>query len=101
MMRLLKSSPAQAYFCGDDVLSIGALSAIEENNLCIPDEIGIIGFNDVGRVWLEGENSKRWHHGYGGGVWIAPFSVAVLTAEYEMSKDELSGLFTMRFKYLF
>ncbi len=64
-------------------------------------EIGIIGFNDVGRVWLEGENSKRWHHGYGGGVWIAPFSVAVLTAEYERSKDELSGLFTMRFKYLF
>lgn len=64
-------------------------------------EFGIIGFNDVGRVWYEGENSSRWHHGYGGGIWIAPFSVAVLTAAYEWSKDELGGLFAMRFKYLF
>ena len=67
-------------------------------------EIGIIGFNDVGRVWFkddEGEDSNIWHHGYGGGIWIAPFSVAVLTASYERSKDELAGLFALRFKYLF
>jgi len=64
-------------------------------------EFGILAFNDVGRVWLEGEDSDRWHHGYGGGIWVSPFSVAVLTACYEMSKDEPGGLFTLRFKFLF
>ena len=47
MLRLLKGPPAQAYFCGDDVLSIGALSAIEDNNLSVPGDIGIIGLNDM------------------------------------------------------
>ena len=64
-------------------------------------EFGILGFNDIGRVWLEGENSGVWHHGYGGGIWVSPFSVAVLTASYERSKDEPGGLFTLRFRYLF
>ena len=64
-------------------------------------EFGIIAFNDVGRVWLEGEESSLWHHGYGGGIWVSPFSMAVLTACYELSKDEPDGLFTLRFKFLF
>ncbi|PLW77525.1 LacI family DNA-binding transcriptional regulator [Cohaesibacter celericrescens] len=47
MLRLLESEPAEAYFCGDDVLSIGALSAIRENGLSVPDDIGILGLNDM------------------------------------------------------
>ncbi|WP_424939734.1 LacI family DNA-binding transcriptional regulator [Aliiroseovarius sp. S253] len=47
MLRLIDSNPAQAYFCGDDVLSIGALSAIEDSNLRVPEDIGIIGLNDM------------------------------------------------------
>ena len=47
MSRLLTSNPAEAYFCGDDVLSIGALSAIETAGLSVPDDIGIIGLNDM------------------------------------------------------
>lgn len=47
MQRLLQSKPAEAYFCGDDVLSIGALSAIEDAGLQVPDDIGIIGLNDM------------------------------------------------------
>lgn len=47
MLRLLADEPAQAYFCGDDVLSIGALSAIEDAGLNVPDDIGIIGLNDM------------------------------------------------------
>jgi hypothetical protein len=64
-------------------------------------EFGILAFNDVGRVWLEGEDSNIWHHGYGGGVWISPFSAAVISANYEMSKDEKGGLFTFRFSFFF
>lgn len=50
MARLLadKDRPhAQAYFCGDDVLSIGARSAIEEAGLSVPDDVGLIGLNDM------------------------------------------------------
>ncbi|NNK77117.1 MAG: LacI family DNA-binding transcriptional regulator [Litoreibacter sp.] len=47
MLNLLRNKPAEAYFCGDDVLSIGALSAIQENGLRVPEDIGIIGLNDM------------------------------------------------------
>jgi hypothetical protein len=64
-------------------------------------QVGIIGLNDFGRVWLGGKDSKVWHHGYGGGLWISPFSMAVLSGTYEWSKDEPSGLFSFRFNFLF
>lgn len=48
MQRLLaEGAPAEAYFCGDDVLSIGALSAVREAGLTVPAEVGIIGLNDM------------------------------------------------------
>ena len=47
MLRLLSAEPAQAYFCGDDVLSIGALSALQSKGLNVPDDVGIIGLNDM------------------------------------------------------
>jgi len=47
MLHLLRGSPAEAYFCGDDVLSIGALSAITDAGLSVPDDVGIIGLNDM------------------------------------------------------
>jgi len=56
MLRLLEGAPAQAYFCGDDVISIGAISAIEENNLSVPGDIGIIGLNDMEMAGWENIN---------------------------------------------
>jgi len=47
MQRLAQSTLAQAYFCGDDVLSIGALSAIKDAGLHVPKDIGVLGFNDM------------------------------------------------------
>ena len=47
MQRLLKSDTAEAYFCGDDVLSIGVLSAIQDAGLNVPNDIGLIGLNDM------------------------------------------------------
>jgi DNA-binding LacI/PurR family transcriptional regulator len=47
MLRLLECEPAEAYFGGDDVLSIGALSAIRDAGLSVPDDVGIIGLNDM------------------------------------------------------
>lgn len=47
MQRLLQQPLAEAYFCGDDVLSIGALSAVQEAALRVPQDLGIIGLNDM------------------------------------------------------
>ena len=44
----------------------------------VPGQFGLVGFFDVGRVWLNGEDSKRWHMGYGGGVYLAPAGMVVL-----------------------
>jgi hypothetical protein len=64
-------------------------------------ETGILAFNDFGRIWLDGEDSSVWHNGFGGGVWMSPFRLAVLTATWEWSKDEPDGLFSFRFRFLF
>jgi outer membrane protein assembly factor BamA len=32
--------------------------------------IGVMGFFDAGRVWLEGESANGWHHGAGGGLFF-------------------------------
>ena len=48
MQRLLADAPpAEAYFCGDDVLSIGALSALADAGLDVPGDVGILGLNDM------------------------------------------------------
>jgi hypothetical protein len=33
-----------------------------------PVRFGVVGFADAGRVWLSGEDSRRWHPSAGGGV---------------------------------
>ena len=48
MQRLLaEGAPAEAYFCGDDLLAVGALSAIRDAGLTVPGDIGLIGLNDM------------------------------------------------------
>jgi hypothetical protein len=62
---------------------------------------GILLFNDVGRVWYQNEKSRRWHHGYGGGIWFSPFGMGILNFLYERSQDEKNGLISVRFGFLF
>ena len=47
MQRLLAAGPAEAYFCGDDLLAVGALSALREAGLRVPEDVGLIGLNDM------------------------------------------------------
>lgn len=56
MLKLLNEQPCEAYFCGDDVLSIGALSAVESAGLNVPDDIGLIGLNDMEMAGWENIN---------------------------------------------
>ncbi len=65
----------------------------------LPASLGILAFHDVGRVWLEGEDSDKWHRGVGGGIWLAPFNMAVVSAEIGASEEET--LFYIRLGFLF
>ena len=47
MQQLLAANPAEAYFCGDDLLAVGAMSAIRDAGLAVPADIGLIGLNDM------------------------------------------------------
>lgn len=48
MARLLdRGAPAEAYFCGDDVIAIGALAAAQAAGLSVPGDIGLLGLNDM------------------------------------------------------
>lgn len=86
MTRLLSqkgaAGPAQAYFCGDDVLSIGALSAIESAGLSVPDDIGIIGLNDMEMAAWQNINLTTIHNPVKG---IISSSIDLVEA---MLKDE-------------
>jgi hypothetical protein len=44
----------------------------------IPGQLGLIGFYDTGRVWVNGEHSDKWHSGTGGGLYFAPASLTVV-----------------------
>jgi DNA-binding LacI/PurR family transcriptional regulator len=48
MQRLLAAGPlAEAYFCGDDVVALGALSAVRDAGLNVPADVGLLGLNDM------------------------------------------------------
>ncbi|WP_179343578.1 metallophosphoesterase [Winogradskyella ursingii] len=36
----------------------------------LPLQIGVFGGFDIGRVWLRGDFSDKWHNDYGGGLWV-------------------------------
>ncbi|NLR62094.1 BamA/TamA family outer membrane protein [Chitinophaga polysaccharea] len=65
----------------------------------LPAGVGLIAFNDVGRVWREGETSHVWHDGYGGGIYVAPINTLIITAVIGHSKEETVPYVTFGFKF--
>lgn len=57
---------ASAYGSAEVRLPLGRATIV------LPGDLGIYGFWDVGRVFLDGETGGGLHHGAGGGIWFAP-----------------------------
>ncbi|MCW3080943.1 BamA/TamA family outer membrane protein [Segetibacter sp.] len=54
------------------------LKLFDFNSYLAPGTVGLIGFNDVGRVWVPGELSDKWHDGYGGGLYVVPADLVLI-----------------------
>ena len=48
---------------------------------------GVLGFVDDGKVWIEDEDSKTLHVGYGGGFYFVPFNNMGLNISYGRSSE--------------
>ena len=44
----------------------------------LPGELGLTGFFDTGRVWVDGESSDKWHTGTGGGIYFMPAGLTLI-----------------------
>ncbi len=75
------------------------LKLFDFNSYLFPGAVGVIGFNDVGRVWSPGESSSQWHDGYGGGIYIIPAELIVIQFTEGISKE--TTLRYLSFSYRF
>ena len=60
---------------------------------------GVLGFFDTGRVWTDGESSRVWHRGYGGGLWFELFRAMVLNGTFGFSDDDQTFTLQLGFQY--
>ena len=61
--------------------------------------VGVSGFMDNGRVWTDGETSRIWHQGFGGGVWMNYFEQVLIATEAGFSSE--SETFALRLGFMF
>lgn len=65
----------------------------------LPGTVGLVAFNDIGRVWLPGESSNKWHDGYGGGIYIIPAELFIIQASVGFSTEGTLPYITAGFRF--
>lgn len=68
-------------------------------NYILPGQFGLLGFQDMGRVWQKNEKSAVWHQGYGGGVYFAPAALTVFRFVMGHSNEGWYPYVAMKFRY--
>ena len=54
----------------------------------LPGDVGMMGLYDVGRVWMRGESSGKYHTSFGGGFYFIPFNVVMISAIVAVSQED-------------
>jgi len=65
----------------------------------LPVDFGIYGGYDIGRVWIEYENSNKWHTSQGGGLWFGALDMLSLQAGLFNSEEGNILVIGFNFKY--
>jgi hypothetical protein len=86
--RNVRGYPSQRY-AGDGSVYGNAELRIPLTRIYIfvPGTLGVFGLGDVGRVFVDGENSETWHSTFGGGVW-ASFLNTINTVSLSIADSE-------------
>jgi outer membrane protein assembly factor BamA len=63
------------------------LKLLDFTSYLLPGTLGLVAFQDVGRVWSPGEASATWHAGYGGGVYFLPAQLVLVQAVVGFSRE--------------
>ncbi len=56
----------------------------------LPLSMGIFGGFDYGRVWIDEEDSDKWHTAVGGGLFFAPFDILAINFSYFRGDGEVN-----------
>ncbi|MEO6523977.1 MAG: BamA/TamA family outer membrane protein [Mucilaginibacter sp.] len=75
------------------------LKVLDFNSYLLPGTLGLIGFNDVGRVWVPGESSDVWHDGYGGGIYLLPAQLILIEGVVGFSKEGALPYISIGFRF--
>ena len=59
----------------------------ESKSYIVPGAVGLLAFNDVGRVWVKDETSHKWHDSFGGGAYYSPYNFAIVSATVAFSNE--------------
>ncbi|WP_017257350.1 metallophosphoesterase [Pedobacter arcticus] len=68
-------------------------------NYILTGDFGVYGFYDVAKVGNSFADSKKWHQGYGPGVWINLYNKFLVTAGYGFSKESRLISFDVGYRF--
>ncbi|AEL25182.1 BamA/TamA family outer membrane protein [Cyclobacterium marinum] len=64
-----------------------------------PATVGLLAFNDIGRVWERNEDSNKWHNATGAGIWLAPLNQLVATFSVGFNDEETLPFFSFGYQF--
>lgn len=68
--------------------------------IVVPGDLGVQGFFDVGRVFLDEQSSAKWHPSGGGGLWFSPLTrTNTLSLSVAGSDEDTLVYFRLGFPY--
>ncbi|HUS03720.1 MAG TPA: hypothetical protein VMY77_18400, partial [Chitinophagaceae bacterium] len=65
----------------------------------LPGDVGVIGFYDVGKVWMRYQTSKKWHQSFGGGLYYSPFNIIIISGTVGISDEDKLLNFSLGTKF--
>lgn len=89
-------------FNGDAVVYNNTEVRIRVFNLktyILPATVGVLAYNDIGRVWVANEKSNEWHNSFGAGIWLAPLNQFVATFSMGFNKEEYLPFFSFGYQF--
>ena len=75
------------------------IKLFESNSYIVPGAVGLIAFNEIGKVWMHGEKSTKWHQDFGGGLYYSPYNFAIVSATIAISPESSLVNFSIGTKF--